>query len=332
MEKFRKIVGYRTIKTALGAALAIFISQLLGLSYAVNSGIIVILSVQNTKKKSREVAKQRLIATILALAIGVVVFSVIGFNAPAFAVYLLLFIPLATRFGFHDAIVPCSVLVSHLLAIESVAPVWLLNEFMQMVIGAGIGLLMNLHIPSSEGKLKEDSILIEECLKSVLMDMAECFERPLDLTQDENISRKLEAALALGMERSLIEAANHSEGDVPYFVRYMEMRSQQYEILRFMNRYIQKIRFSYVMSEMAADLTRYVAWQIRASDPKDAVLKELEVRKEIYQTLELPKTREEFEDRAALHEYVNDLEHFLGIERDFVNSLTAAEKHKYDNE
>ena len=64
LQKLQKIVGYRTLKTAVGAALAIFISQLLGLSYAANSGIIVILSIQNTKQKSRDMAKQRFIATL----------------------------------------------------------------------------------------------------------------------------------------------------------------------------------------------------------------------------------------------------------------------------
>lgn len=331
MEKIQKFLGYRTLKTAVGATLAILISQLVGLSYAANSGIIVILSVQNTRKKSVDIAKQRLFATIVALAIGTVVFSVIGFNALAFGVYLLLFIPTAVKFDFHDAIVPCSVLVSHLLSVKSVAPVWLLNELMQMVIGAGIGLLMNLYIPSVEGKLKEDISLIEENIKSVLLDMAGCLQKPCNAKRDETRMSSLEARLKAGLERALIEASNHPAGEVTYFVRYMEMRSKQYDMLRYMGKYIGNIRYTNAKSEMAASLTKYVAGQIKEPNSKEAAFNEMDERRSILRTMELPKTREEFEDRASLYEYVNDLEHIIGIKRSFANSLTDEEKQKYGN-
>lgn len=331
MEKLKNVLGYRTLKTASGAALAIFISQLVGLSYAANSGIIVILSVQNTRKKSIDIAKQRLIATILALAIGTVVFSVIGFNALAFGLYLLLFIPAAVRFDFHDAIVPCSVLVTHLLSVKSVSPVWLLNEFMQMVIGAGIGLVMNLYMPSEESKLKEDISHIEENMKSVLMDMADCLEKPCDAKRDESRLNSLETSLKSGLKRALIEASNHPAGEVTYFVRYMEMRSRQYELLRYMGKYIGKIRAANAKSEMAAGLTRYVAEEVKEPNSKEAAFSELDERRNIFRTMELPKTREEFEDRASLYEYVNDLEQIIGMKRSFVSSLTEEEKKKYGN-
>lgn len=152
MRRIRKYIGMRTIKTAFGAILAVFISQLLNLDYAANSGIIVILSVQSTKKKSKDLAIMRIGSTVLALTIGALVFSFMGFTAVAFGVYLLIFIPIAVQLKFHDGIVPCSVLVSHILSIQSVALPALVNEMMQMFIGAGIGFLLNLYMPSLEKK------------------------------------------------------------------------------------------------------------------------------------------------------------------------------------
>lgn len=330
MGRFQKIVGYRTLKTALGAALAIFISQMLGLSYAANSGIIVILSVHNTRKKSMDIAKQRFIATILALATGAIVFSIVGFNAIAFGVYLLLFIPAAVRFDFHDAIVPCSVLVSHLLSIKSVAPVWLLNEFLQMVIGAGIGLLLNLYIPSIEGKLKKDIILIEEKMKGALLNMAECLRSPLLVSQDEDRLLSLEVSLHEGLERARLDASNYPGREVTYFVRYMEMRIRQYDMIRFMGKYLRNIRLSNEMSEMAASLTEFVAEQVNELDGKETAFLELTERRDIFRSLELPKSREEFEERASLYEYVNDLENIIGIKRSFADSLTVDEKHRLE--
>ena len=121
MSKLKKLIGLRTIKTAIGAALAVFIAQLLNLNYGINAGIVVILSLQNTRKKSFQLAAIRISATFFALIIGAIVFSVFGFSALAFGIYLLLFIPFAARFRLNDGIVPASVLVSHLLGAKDVS-------------------------------------------------------------------------------------------------------------------------------------------------------------------------------------------------------------------
>lgn len=156
MKTVSRYLGQRTLKTAIGAAIAIFISFSIGLSYGVNSGIIVILSVQSTKKKSRDLAIMRIGSTVLALTIGKLVFTLVGFSSIAFGVYLLFFIPIASRLKFHDGIVPCSVLVSHLLTAKSVTFAMLGNEMMQMLIGAGIGFILNFFMPNLEKQLTED--------------------------------------------------------------------------------------------------------------------------------------------------------------------------------
>lgn len=52
-------IGYRTVKTALGTGAAVFIAQLLGLEFYSSAGILVILCVQNTKRKSVQVSLHR---------------------------------------------------------------------------------------------------------------------------------------------------------------------------------------------------------------------------------------------------------------------------------
>ncbi len=108
-------LGMRTIKTALGATLAILVAQALGLKYALSAGIITVLSVQNTKQKSVEIAKLRLYSTVLALLLSGILFLTFGFHPVSFGLYLLLFIPLAVEFKLSDGIVMSSVLVTHVL-------------------------------------------------------------------------------------------------------------------------------------------------------------------------------------------------------------------------
>lgn len=44
-------MGYRTIKTAVGAGLALWIAQLLHIEFATFAAIIVIMCIEKTKKK-----------------------------------------------------------------------------------------------------------------------------------------------------------------------------------------------------------------------------------------------------------------------------------------
>lgn len=45
-------IGYRTIKTAIGAPVAIFIAQLLQLDYAISAAVITMLCIQTTRRAS----------------------------------------------------------------------------------------------------------------------------------------------------------------------------------------------------------------------------------------------------------------------------------------
>lgn len=332
MDEIKHIFGLRTVKTALGAALAIYLSQRLGLSYAVNSGIIVILSIQTTKRKSRDLAIMRLGSTVLALSIGAIMFSLIGFTPLAFGAYVLAFIPLAAKLKFNDGIVPCSVLVSHLLAVQSVSLPWLGNEMMQMVIGAGIGFLLNLQMPSLEKKLNEDILEIEKLQKAILVNMAENLKNHQSSEKEEELYKNLDEKLKKTYERALAESENHLIRNVTYYVKYIEMRSVQFEIMRYMKKYAKKIYKDTERTGMVEALIKIVADQLYELNTKEKLITELAVYKEIFKSMELPTTREDFENRASLYEFVGDLEHLIEVKRSFVDSLDSSDRVKFERD
>ena len=53
----------------------------------------------------------------------------------------------------------------------------------------------------------------------------------------------------------------------------------------------------------------------------DGLLKNLKLLRESFITMELPKTREEFENRAMLYQFLNDFEQFLLIKNEFKEEL-----------
>ena len=320
MHRIRKHVGMRTLKTALGAIVAIFISQLLNLDYAANSGIIVILSIQSTKKKSKDLAVMRIGSTILALSIGTLVFTIMGFTAIAFGVYLLIFIPIAVRLKFHDGIVPCSVLVTHLLSTQSVALPALGNEMMQMFIGAGIGFLLNLYMPSLEKKIEQDITEIDGMVKKILFEMANCL-RTKATTIDEMYYTQLEDKLKDSYNRVKIESENRLISKNSHHLHYMESRIMQFEILYHMKRCFKRLYASYKQTLMVADLTELIADKLNGLETSDEVCKQIEQYRATFRLLPLPLTREEFENRATLYEYINDLEHFLKAKSSIIENM-----------
>ncbi len=312
MKTLNKFLGFRTLKTAIGAALAVFIAMSLGLTYAVNAGVIVILSVQSTKKKSLDLAIMRIGSTILALSIGTLVFSTIGFTAVAFGMYLLLFIPIATGLKFNDGIVPCSVLVSHLLASKSVSITMLGNEMMQMLIGAGIGFLLNLFMPSLEKQLEKDILEINHLLRGILLHMADSLRKQKKYLEDEPFE-KLASVLKFGYSRALQDAENKLSVNTTQYIQLMEIRSRQYEILHFMRRYYTRLNQSYEQTLIVATLTEDIAAHLNDKDLADELINEFRESREQFKHMNLPATRDEFENRATLYEYLNDLEHFIDV-------------------
>lgn len=321
--------GYRVLKTAVGAALAIFFAQALGLQYAVSAGVITVLSVQNTKKKSLELAIQRLSSTTLALFTAAAVFTLFGYSPWTYGLYLLFFIPAAARLRLHDGIVPSSVLVTHLLLEKSVALPLLLNEYGILFIGAGIALIFNLHMPSVEKEIRQDQQRVENLMKAILRELASSMMTQSVAVNEEKLFVELDQALKGGYERAQRLYSNSLTRSYTYYIKYMEMRIRQAEVLKQMRSHFSRISKYYEQNRLVASLTELVAYQFHELNTAQELLEDLEGYLEIFRGQELPKTREEFENRSSLYQYVRDLQILLALKREFAASLSEEEKVRF---
>lgn len=314
LTRLKNLFGLRTLKTALGAAIAVFLSQQLNLAYAANSGIIAILSVQSTKKRSLDLVILRIGSTLLALSIGAIVFRVMGFTALAFGAYLLFFIPLAVKLKFHDGIVPCSVLVSHILSIQSVSMAALLNEMMQMIIGGGVAILLNLYMPSLEKGITANMKEIDDIIKKILINKAK-YIRSFEPIREERLYEELEAKIRQGHDLATKERDNRFSQDSMSYVQYMEIRMAQFEILFHMKKHFTRIYATCTQAMVVADLTERIAEGLMGIEVPHSLHEDLKEARQKFKEMSLPSSREEFENRAVLFEYINDLEHFLNVEK-----------------
>ncbi|MTD41753.1 aromatic acid exporter family protein [Erwinia sp. CPCC 100877] len=310
-------IGLRTIKTAVSATLSMAFAGSLGLLFPASAGIISVLSVTNTKKTSLMTGIYRLFSLALATFIAYVCFSLLGFTSIAFGIYLLLFIPSAVYLHLSDGIVVSSVLVTQYLIEKDLSWSIIANEFLLMTIGVGFALLLNLYMPDVEKRLKEDQEVIETMFRKILTNMA------IYLNQH-------------GQERNLFEscddlkgyiregenwAKNHAENQLlssdNYYLEYFIMRKMQSNNLKDMLKILEKITVEAEQVENIQHLLEFTAATFAENNDGQAILDKITEVYEEYRKKALPKTREEFENRARLFQLLQIFQSFIEIKAEF---------------
>lgn len=326
VKRITKYIGMRTLKTAIGAALAIFVAQLLGLDYGVNTAIVVILSLQNTKRKSLNLAGVRIASSVIALAIAWAVFSVVGFNPAAFGVYLLIFIPVVVRFRLNEGLVPSSVLVSHLLASNSVAMASLINEFAQMVIGASIALILNLYIPGIESHILSDLVRIKQLKFSILGNMGNILGRSGKIGETRSLLSELGERIKLANQRVTSEHGDNFNRSMDYYLRYLKMETDHLDTLEYMERQVTILSECDEECEIASNFTAKILEQLKKQSIEKEAADKLKDYLDAFSHRGHAQTREEFRNKAALFEYLTDLNRLLEIKSDFLKSLNYQDR------
>lgn len=299
------------------------------LKYATAAAVITILSIQSTKKQSIQMAINRLIATLIALALSSVVFLGVGFTPIAFGLFLIIFIPMAAEFKVGEGIVPASVLVTHLLTENVVTWPLILNELMLLLTGVTVALLINLYMPSIESELKTCRTQIEATMYKLFRNMAYALRIQSTGIEEEELYKRLETAIEEGQEQAYKYTNNYLFTKASPFDKYFNMRNSQLQVMLYMREHFTKFFMCLEETEIVADFTEKVADSIRGKVTAKVLLEELEKLRNDFKASKLPTTREEFENRAMLYQFLNDLEHFLMIKKDFRESLTEAEFEDY---
>ncbi|MGG2095548.1 aromatic acid exporter family protein [Bacillus sp. S13(2024)] len=317
-------IGYRTVKTAAGTALAVWIAQFFHLEFYSTAGILVILCVQNTKRKSLEVSIHRFLACLLSMVFAFFIFESIGYTPLALGLLLLLFIPTAVMLKIQEGIVTSSVIVMHLFSLQKIT--WLIvgNEIAILTVGISVALLINLYMPSVESELKEYQQKVESNFKTILFEMA-AYLRNRDSVWNGKELIETEELLEKAKDLSFKKLENQFMREDDYYYRYFQMRQQQYEILERIMPLAASLSWSYEQAGMVADVIENIGTAISPESTGVISLRQLQEMREIFREMPLPKTREEFETRAKLFQLVYEIEQYLLIKSRFKGKYNIKE-------
>ena len=313
-----KYIYNLAFKMSISATIALILANLLKLQFSAVAAVIAILSIQDTRKKALIVGKNRVVACITAIILSVLIYKVLGQNSLTFALFLLLFIPITSRFKISEGMVPAVVLSTHLLVANEITLYWIINELLIMIIGIGIASIANLFMPSLHHQFNEDKEYIEKSYRIILSKMSKSLLTYTADIDEEIIINDIEKRLNESIDRAYKIANNNLLKSDSYYVDYMNMRKNQFDIIKKLRSHFEKFYMSFEQTHMISKFTKNVADQIKDTNDCKELLKELENIKQDFKQMALPKTREEFENRAQLLQFLNDMEDLLRIKSNFV--------------
>ena len=310
-------MGYRTIKTAIGAGLAIWIASLLDLEFATFAAIIVIMCIEKTKKKTLITMKEKFFASLLSLFLGALLFEVLGYYPIVFALFILLFVPILVRVHIQGGFVTSMVVVLHVYTVEDANWAMFLNELYIIFIGMGIVLLVNSFMPNFKRDIETFKNEIEQKFEAILFEFSAHLRDSMrnwdgkEILEVEDLINQSKSIAIQDVENHLLRKQNKD-----YY--YLEMREDQLELLKHMLKIIAIFSSSSLhvkQKEMFAEFLENLSRNVHSGDTTDLSLNELEELKASIRKTELPKTREEFEIRANLFYLIFEMENYLNIKR-----------------
>lgn len=303
-------IGYRTLKTAIGVTLAISIAQLLNLNSFPSAGIITILCIQVTKKKSIHAAFCRFIACIIAMIYSTIFFEGIAFHPIVIGLMLLVFIPTVVKLNVQEGVVTSSVILLHIYSAGHVTPQLLFNETGLLIVGITVALFMNLYMPSKEKEMTHFQESIEKDFRVIMKKMV-VYLRTGQSHWDGKELISVTDHLANGKVLAYRDVENHVKYHDDVFYQYFIMREKQFEVIENMLSLVAKIPSPNPYNEMIADLIEEMSEHVHPYNTAYIYLTKLEGIKEEMKKMDLPVTWEDFHVQSALFDLIRELEKYL---------------------
>ncbi|MBP5180093.1 MAG: hypothetical protein J6127_02250 [Clostridiales bacterium] len=314
MEKRSEIII--ALKITAAAVIAYITADLMGLEFSVSAGIVAILSVLPTKKETVKTALERLLAFVAALIIAFACYNLIGYNLPAFCLYLLIFIIFCRIFGFYSAMAMDSVLISHFLSTGRMDADTILNEVLLFLLGTILGILVNLTLRRDKKKMQELTDKTDEQIRHILYRAS---ERILD-SNLKNYDGKCLEVLDNQLDRAEKQALTDYKNDLidsdTIDIKYIKMRRKQAEILKEIYRNVSEIKTAPDTASVISGFLAKTAEQYSRDNDVFDLINEVRTISLGFKEFPLPGSREEFEDRARLFVLMRSIEDFLLIKKE----------------
>ena len=320
--KLKKSV-FNSAKIAFGCVAAIALCSLLGLKYSLSAGLLTVLSIQDTKRETINTAVKRLCAFFCAFTIACICFNSIGYSTLAFGIYLFIFVNICIIMEWKIAIVPVSVLVTHLVSEQSTDIMLIINEFLLFTIGACTVILINMHLHSNTKKMSQCRKNLDEEIKAVLERMSARIITGDKTDYNGDCFKRIDSLMFEAQKTARENFDNKLMNPQTYDIEYLGMRKKQCSILYEMYRNILKTDTPPEQAGIISDFLKKISLEYHEQNDVKKLIGSLD---EIFlrmQSQPMPRTRPEFQNRALLYSFMLLMKDFLLLKYEFICRINS---------
>jgi len=313
----------KAVKIAIGSGLAIILANLLNLKYDIFAGTITLLTILTTKWETIRLSLCRIATFLFSVVVCFLVFNHLGGGWLEYGIFIFIMVFFCEALGWSATISVNAVIGAHFFTEADFSLQFILNEFLLLVIGIAIAVVLSLYSNNrgTQKKVLRDMQHVETGLQEILAHMADYLRKePLKHSVWDDIN-DLEAAIKNYIEDAYEYNNNSFSRHPEYYIGYFEMRLLQIDELHSLHYEMRKMQSMPEQAEIVAEFMDFVTESIGKMHALDRQLERLYSILDHMKTQELPKTREEFESRAILYHVLMDLEDFLLIKKRFVDEL-----------
>jgi uncharacterized membrane protein YgaE (UPF0421/DUF939 family) len=211
------------------------------------------------------------------------------------------------------------VILTHLYTEAQFSLELFINELLLIAIGVGVGLVVNMYMPTLDREIERIKDSIDQSLAVLFYDVAACVETGV-YNNHSMMLIKTRDYLKEGRDLALRRMGNSigkRNEDMDYL--YFRMRERQYDILKRVADNAREITMVVNEAKPVATFLRRVGDHVNEQADASVFLQELEEMIEHYRkNVPLPTTREEFEVRSSLLNILSDVKSYLILKERYI--------------
>ncbi len=303
-------IGYRTFKTALAVPIAVYLAMLINLESYTTAGVIAILCVQPTKRRSLRFALDIFFCALAGTILALVILSLFGYTILGLGLLFLFYIPIPVTFNIRNGIVIGAVVILALFVSGDITLDVIKNSFWLVAIGGGTALSMNLFMPNITETLAKRKIAIEDDYRKVFKQIASHLN---GYGHEENteVLNGLHKEIDRAKSLAFVDIENHFLRHEDRLYQYFHMRQDQLGILKRIDELAKSVKTHSEESVKIAQFILGLTDSLHHFKSTKTNREMLTVMTNDFENLPLPTSKETFIHRATLLQLLKELNAYL---------------------
>lgn len=318
------------LRISIGIILAILITEVIGIQFAPSTGVVMLLSLQATRKETLITIFKKIISLGYTMGFAILVHEYVGTSSLAFSLVILLMVVLSIYLGWYNTLSVNVVIAVHLfITQDTFTRALFMNEIYRVFIGMGIAFLINLRGIDIESQITKQIHELELLMQNILLQLADYLDGKIALPDTVSQLKTFHQMTDQGRTNALIYSNNHLLSHAKYYENYMNMRENDCLLLEHIYSYLGNTNLPDIHAPLLAEYTRHIANTLHIARPVDEWSEKYQQVTERLEQEKLPVSRFEFHAQAIQLYILYDLSKMLEERKHFLASISKTQRTRY---